>query len=198
MDPQRRFFLRRVSGQAPAFSPDPAVGPSAPGAAPTPRRPPWALSPESDFTAACTRCGACQTACPHGLLVAGDGGFPALRFVHGGCDFCGACVRHCGPGALRPPPGTAATDPGPWPAQGALPGRVRLAAHCLALRQVECRLCGDACDTRALRFVPAPGGVSRVQLDPARCHGCGACLPPCPVGALDWAPPPAPPRPANV
>jgi ferredoxin-type protein NapF len=56
-----------------------------------------------------------------------------------------------------------------------------VAPHCLARRGVECRVCGDACDARALRLRPAPGGISELSVDSAQCTGCGECLPVCPV-----------------
>lgn len=66
---------------------------------------------------------------------------------------------------------------------------VALAPTCLALRGVECRICGDACDTGAIRFRPQRGGVARPLLDLAACTACGDCVPPCPVGALSVSPP---------
>lgn len=62
--------------------------------------------------------------------------------------------------------------------------RPQIAAHCLALRQVECRICGDACDARALRFPPRLGGMAVPVLDTDACTGCGDCIAPCPAGAL--------------
>jgi len=46
-------------------------------------RPPWARRPDEAFTDACTRCGDCQRACPEGIVVVADGGFPALDFRQG-------------------------------------------------------------------------------------------------------------------
>jgi ferredoxin-type protein NapF len=56
--------------------------------------------------------------------------------------------------------------------------------RCLADRGVECRLCGDACEPRAIRFRPARGGIAALALDAAACTGCGECLATCPVGAI--------------
>lgn len=138
-----------------------------------PHRPPWALRPEAAFVAACTRCGDCLPACPRGLLRCGDGGFPRIDFSSAGCDGCGACAEACLPRAIdRAQVGQAFAE------------RIVLRAGCLADRGIECRLCGDACDARALRFVPRRGGVAALQVDPARCTGCGECLSRCPVGAL--------------
>lgn len=155
MDPSRRLFLRgRVATPVQARP-----------------RPPWAVA-EPQFLARCTRCAACVPACPGGLLTLGDGGYPEISFARQGCDACGACSRACPSGAIGPTTGA----PFAW--------RVQVSEACLARQQVECRLCGDFCDTRALRFVPTQGGISQLQLDPAACTGCGACVAPCPVGAL--------------
>lgn len=75
-----------------------------------------------------------------------------------------------------------AATAGPAPATG--PQRVQVAANCLAQRQVECRICAELCDTRALRFRPAPGGIAQLVVDVAACTGCGDCVAPCPVGAI--------------
>lgn len=155
MDPRRRLFLRGAR-------PDVAAPP----------RPPWALRPDSDFTDRCTRCNECVRACPHQLLSPGDGGFPQIAFTRQGCTLCGDCRRACPTGALDPQAAEAFT------------ARVVVARHCLAERGVECRVCAEACDARALRFRPQPGGVWRLQVELSACTGCGACVAPCPVGAI--------------
>lgn len=161
MDPRRRFLLRG------------AVQAARSAEVPTPARPPWAL-PEARFTEVCTRCGDCVRACPRALLSPGDGGFPEIRFLEQGCNFCGDCRTACTPGALDREPDAAAFR---W--------RVRVSESCLARQRVECRLCADACDVRALRFVPALGGIAQLQVDLQACTGCGDCVPPCPVGATE-------------
>ena len=115
MDPRRRFFLRG-SLQA-AAAPEP----------PAPPRPPWALRPDARFTAQCTRCGDCARACPDGLLRAGDGGFPEIRFERGGCTLCGACREACP---------SAAFDA----RQPAFTARVQVGAQCLAEDRKSTRL----------------------------------------------------------
>lgn len=135
------------------------------------QRPPWALA-EDAFESACTRCGDCATACPTAIIVARAGGFPEIDFARGECTFCGECVAVCTPQALR------RTSSAPWSL------RARIDAGCLAQRGVECRVCGEACATGAIRFRPAAGGVARPEFDAARCTGCGACQAPCPAGAI--------------
>ncbi len=66
---------------------------------------------------------------------------------------------------------------------------VQAQPHCLAERGVECRVCGDNCDTRALRFVPRRGGVAQLRVDTAACTGCGDCVGACPVAALSLVSP---------
>lgn len=68
--------------------------------------------------------------------------------------------------------------------------RPQIAPHCLALRHVECRICGEACDARALRFPPRLGGIAVPVLDTDACTGCGDCVAPCPAGALALHVPP--------
>ncbi len=160
VDASRRLFLRGKPTQE---------APAAP-------RPPWALSPDAAFTTACTRCGDCVRACPRTVLVVGDGGFPRIDFSQAGCSLCGDCSRACTTGAIQ------AARPEP-----AFPWKVHVQEHCLARRGVECRVCGDACDARALRFVPALGGIAQLQVLADRCTGCGDCQPTCPVQALEMA-----------
>ena len=161
IDPRRRLFLRGRVAEAAA--------PQAPAV----QRPPWAVA-EERFTQLCVRCHACIEDCPRDVLKIGDGGFPEVDFHAQGCDFCGACEAACEPQALN-----RAARQQAWP-----DWKIAVSDQCLARRQVECRSCGDACDARAIRFKPAPGGIAQMQLDRAACTGCGECVGVCPVGAV--------------
>jgi ferredoxin-type protein NapF len=161
MDPRRRSFLRGKLAEASAHKVTEAP------------RPPWALRPDAQFTSRCTRCGDCVRACPRGVLQAGDGGFVQIRFDAAGCSLCGECETACTPGAIDR---EASPQPFLW--------RVAVADACLNRRGVECRVCGEACETRALRFRPAPGGIAALVIEPESCTGCGDCVSVCPVSAI--------------
>lgn len=135
-------------------------------------RPPWA-QPENAFVDACTRCDDCLKACPTGIIVQGDGGYPTVDFSRGECTFCGDCPRACASGALQ-----ASTLNPPWHL------RANIGPNCLQLQGTECRVCGDFCEPRAIRFLPGPDGTSQLLLDPKVCNGCGACHAPCPTQAI--------------
>ena len=135
-------------------------------------RPPWAL-PEAGFVGRCTRCGDCLRACPQRILIAGDGAFPTVDFSQRECTFCGDCVTACQPAALVR-----------QEQQPAWPYKAVIGDACLAARNVECRVCGDFCDARAIRFAPRLGSSPLPLLDPNLCTGCGACVAPCPTTAI--------------
>lgn len=135
-------------------------------------RPPWALA-ESAFVDRCTRCNDCLGVCPTGILINGDGGFPTVDFSRGECTFCADCFSACQPQALLRRDGEA-----PWPYKAII------GDACLPARGVECRICGDFCDVRAIVFTPRAGGCALPKVDSETCTGCGACLPPCPTGAI--------------
>ena len=89
------------------------------------------------------------------------------------CTFCSDCVASCQPQALL------RTEE-----QEAWPYRAVVSADCLPHQGVECRVCGDFCDARAIRFPPRLGGSPLPAVDETRCTGCGACVAPCPTAAI--------------
>jgi ferredoxin-type protein NapF len=137
-----------------------------------PLRPPWALA-ENAFLDACTRCGDCVRACPTHVIHDRDSGYPGIDFKAGECTFCGACADACKKGALKKTEGAA-----PWQARAAI------GEQCLAQHRIECRICGDQCEARAIRFPLRAGGVAAPALDRDACTGCGACVATCPAGAI--------------
>jgi ferredoxin-type protein NapF len=134
-------------------------------------RPPWAVD-EDRFSTLCTRCGDCLRACPTGILVAGDGAFPTVDFQRGECTFCGDCRQACPSGALQAK------------AELTWPHKAHIDARCLAQQGVECRVCGDYCAARAIRFTPRLGGSPWPAVDTTACTGCGACVAACPTQAI--------------
>lgn len=141
----------------------------------TPIRPPWAIDEET-FIDRCTRCDDCAQACPEKIITRGPAGFPAIDFRRGECTFCGDCAAACKPQALHMP--RDATPDTAWSIKAVIqPG-------CLALRRIECRVCGEQCEARAIRFRLAAGAVATPSIDSDLCSGCGACVAPCPVEAI--------------
>jgi ferredoxin-type protein NapF len=131
--------------------------------------PPWA-DPER-LHDLCTRCGACERACPEGIVIASEGALPAIDFHRGECTFCGACAEAC---------------PLPIFDRRGLPWAIRAAIgeRCLTLRGVVCQSCADACPTRAIGFAPVVRSVPRPRVDLNACTGCGACVAGCPTAAI--------------
>ena len=144
----------------------------------TPIRPPWAVT-ESEFVARCDQCSECVAACPSHLIETDNAGLPIMNFHKGECDFCHACARACGTGAL-----TYAVDA----KQPVWSLAAILEPTCIAFNGVVCRTCGEHCETAAIRFVPVVGRGTMPQVDVERCTGCGACVSVCPVKAVRMGP----------
>lgn len=144
---------------------------------PPPLRPPWARV-EAEFGARCSRCTDCLRACPQHILTTGPGGYPTVDFGRGECTFCGACADACQPRALE-----RNGDHPPWALLAAI------GPACLPRQGIECRICGDFCTPRAIRFPPRVGGAAVPEVAADACTGCGACVAPCPVAAVTIARP---------
>ncbi|HEX9627810.1 MAG TPA: ferredoxin-type protein NapF [Acidiferrobacterales bacterium] len=139
-------------------------------------RPPWALA-ERLFLVTCTRCGDCARACPADVLRIAHDGFPQVYFDRGGCSFCGACVDACGAGALsRAVRGDA--RPLPWNL------KAQIAVDCLAVQGIECAVCREQCEARAIMLDRLPGVIARPRVNIRACTGCGACVRSCPARAI--------------
>jgi ferredoxin-type protein NapF len=148
-------------------------------------RPPWSVD-ESDFVERCTRCGDCIRACPQKILQSGDAGFPVVNFATSACTFCGACVAQCTRVALLRPSAARAEKSLPWQIKAVITD------DCLARRGVTCEVCRDQCALHAITFRPRAGQIPRPEVLIATCTGCGACVRPCPVGALQMRRPAEP------
>ena len=134
-------------------------------------RPPWAL-PDDRFSALCSGCGLCITVCPERILIPDRCRLPQIDFSRGECTFCRDCVTVC------PEPAFGNTDQRPWQQTA------RIDSHCLTGQGVYCESCRDPCESRAIRFHPALGGLALPQVDADRCSGCGACVAVCPSDAI--------------
>lgn len=135
---------------------------------------PWLISQQGFFDA-CTRCGKCSQVCDTGIIQAGDGGYPSINFHIDECSFCYQCAEIC------PEPLFRAEAESPWQPQ------ISLNQSCLAMQNIDCRSCAEACEPAAIQFRPALGRVAQPLLQHDTCTGCGACISHCPVNAINLA-----------
>ncbi|WP_373777274.1 ferredoxin-type protein NapF [Glaesserella sp.] len=135
-------------------------------------RPPWADL--ANFSEKCTACQKCITQCETKILVSDANGYPEVNFSagRGECTFCQACVNSCEAGVFRP-----ITEP-------AWQHKIEIGDNCLTQSHIECRSCEDSCESRAIKFRRAVGGIALPILELDRCNGCGACLSVCPTQAI--------------
>ena len=136
----------------------------------SPVRPPWALE-ENRFLELCTVCNKCIDACEESILIKAGGNYPAVDFKRGECTFCKSCVDSCQSGAL-------AYSETAWELA------LDISDSCLAKSSVVCSVCGEQCETRAIRFKPAPGCVAQPEISQLLCSGCGACIQYCPSQSI--------------
>lgn len=139
------------------------------------QRPPWTI-PEPAFIAGCTRCHSCIEQCETGVLIAGDGGFPAIDFHRAECTFCHRCADAC------ELPLFELERTQPWKIQA------EIQTNCLTQKGIECRSCQDACEPYAIRFAPHLSGIAKPTVDLDKCTGCGECVRGCPVDAIRITP----------
>jgi ferredoxin-type protein NapF len=99
-------------------------------------------------------------------------GKPVLDFSRGECTFCGDCAAAC------PAPVFDREKPLAFSHIAAISER------CLARLGVSCMTCRDACPEEAIRVRPRIGGPFVPEVVAALCTGCGACMGPCPSGAI--------------
>ena len=66
---------------------------------------------------------------------------------------------------------------------------VGISDACLSAKGVVCRTCEEQCDPGAISFKLALGGVANAQVDTTACTGCGECIVPCPVDAINFLEP---------
>lgn len=137
-------------------------------------RPPWACA-ETRFIDACDRCGSCISSCPQKVLIKASGGFPEIDFNLGACTFCGRCVEACETAALA----RDEVSTSPWALT------LTISGACLATNGIDCRVCGEQCEVSAIRFRPVLRSVPRPHVSVDQCTGCGACVGPCPSGAIN-------------
>lgn len=96
----------------------------------------------------------------------------------------------------EPKPTVAARPAGPIAAPAA---RVlaTVSDACIEWAGTACRLCESWCEADAIRFRSLGLARADIRIDADRCNGCGACVAPCPAGAvalvaIPSAGPPAP------
>ncbi|MCP4378039.1 MAG: 4Fe-4S dicluster domain-containing protein, partial [bacterium] len=158
-------------------------------------RPPGAVD-DTKFKGLCARCGNCVKACPSGIIrqdlrMSDPAGLltPIVHFKKGvekvedydkHCrETCHACTQACPTGAITPlslaeklcrPIGLAEVD---------MP-------DCILTHGGNCGAClHDLCPRDA---ITKRGMFSKILIDPARCNGCGACVPICPVKVIEVRP----------
>ena len=112
-------------------------------------RPPNALL-ELEFLLACTRCGACEQACPYKLIFplsprlgAQVAGTPAMDLLNKGCHLCDdwPCITACEPGALK----RFDVQNNTSPPSLTLASVTIDEKHCLPYNGPECGACESSC-----------------------------------------------------
>jgi len=135
------------------------------------------------FSAACTACHLCVSACPSGVLKPsfleyGFGGMmqPFMDFGAGFCNYeCTRCTEVCPTGALLP-----------LTVEKKLSTQIGIVRfereNCVVVTEgTSCGACSELCPTQAVRMVPYEGALTLPELNTDICIGCGACEYACPT-----------------
>lgn len=125
--------------------------------------PSWPLPPgaiaRAQFFDQCDKCQKCVQACPMGVLISNQQGFPQLAIEYASCDGCTECVRACPTGVLQP--------------QHRFDTRLRPIFTDACIHSARgCDLCIEMCPQQACTI----GESNRPQADAELCNGCGECL----------------------
>lgn len=136
--------------------------------------PPWPLPPgassATQFLTTCTRCGQCADACPMGVIIQREDGYPQLAIEFASCDGCGQCIEACTTDVLQH--------------QAHFDTRLRpsFSTQCTHASR-GCRQCATACPVQACAFTESPLPVVNNE----RCNGCGECMIQCDRQAITLA-----------
>ena len=142
-------------------------------------RPPGAV-PEPAFQTNCTRCTACQEACPYdsirrlGPEFGDNAGTPAIIPEESPCYLCEdmPCITACEPAALLPMANNDVT----------MGTAVLNDSACYIAQGQPCDYCFVRCPLGRKAIAPGEGGLP--VIDKIGCVGCGVCAYLCPADAL--------------
>nr|WP_071995446.1 4Fe-4S dicluster domain-containing protein [Pantoea sp. IMH] len=128
--------------------------------------PPWPLPPGAvttvQFFSLCDKCQQCIQACPMGVLISQQDGYPQLAIEYAGCDGCAGCIQACATGALQP--------------QARFDTRLRPVFTDTCIHGSRgCERCVEVCPQRACVI----GDARLPDADADCCNGCGECLVQC-------------------
>ena len=139
------------------------------------------------FTAACTACHLCVSACPSRVLVPSifefglDGVMqPRMNFHTGHCNYdCTICMDVCPSGAILP----LAVEEKKLTQLGVAKF---IKENCVVYTDnTVCGACSEHCPTKAVDMVPYPNPANKKlkipEMKPEYCIGCGGCEHACPT-----------------
>ncbi len=139
------------------------------------------------FTATCTACHLCVSACPSRVLVPSTFEFglhgmmqPRMNFHTGHCNYdCTICLNVCPSGAILP----LAMEKKKLTQLGVAKF---IKENCVVYTDnTDCGACSEHCPTKAVNMVPYPNPVNKrlviPEVTPELCIGCGGCEHACPT-----------------